>query len=84
MKSIPVIDRSILDQLTANGITFRTGSPRRSFTDLKLTIGTNLLATVLKNVTQKYLDLKPADIEKIPAPRPVFLVQEPIEGTIRA
>lgn len=69
MKSIPVIDRSILDQLTANGITFRTGSPRRSFTDLKLTIGTHLLATVLKNVTQKYLDLKPADIEKIPAPR---------------
>jgi len=69
LKSIPVIDKSILDQLYKSGIHFRGGQTKKSFSDLKLIIGTELLASVLRNVTRKYLDLKPADIDKLPGPR---------------
>lgn len=69
MKSTPVIDKSILDQLYKSGIHFRGGQTKKNFSDLKLIIGTELLASILRNVTRKYLDLKPADIDKLPGPR---------------
>lgn len=70
MNHIPSPDTDILKSLNKSHQVVQYKNQIRNISDLKKKVGADLLAGVLKKVTHKYLDLKPATIRKLPGPRP--------------
>lgn len=70
MNHIPSPDTDILKSLNVSHQVVQYKDQIRNLSDLKKKVGADLLAGVLRKVTRKYLDLKPATISKLPGPRP--------------
>lgn len=64
---LPDIDRlqTLADNIRSNSNNIYPAS----LSDFRLKVGTDLLAWVLKKATRRYLDLKPAQMDKLPGPR---------------
>lgn len=62
-------DRNTSRNLVANLERKSVSKPEKEFFGFFQQAGTDLLALVLKKATRKYLNLKPAHIEKLPGPR---------------
>ncbi len=70
MNRSPLPDTGVLQSLIENIEPVAIKKSIKNFADLKQKVGADLLALVLQKVTRKYLDLQPATIDKLPAPRP--------------